>query len=286
MPARKNIIDNIIPTTKSRKNVRLAISVLIRWAKSGKTDSTYRDLIHAIGKEKYSGIGKLLKKVHYVVDGLRTQSGVKIPTLNSLVKNQTTKLPSDGFELVYPSYNDLNEEEKKVFIEGLDSKAMKFKRWDWVLDQLGLEPVKLITEEELQSKTSKMGGSCGEGKDHKQLKQYILEHPESIGLKDVVYKTDEFILPSGDRIDVYFIRKNGDRVAVEVKPKSSPDEDMMRGIFQCVKYKAVLEAVRTVECESFNVSTILVLGGSLSDQNREIASELGVDFREDFKMKS
>ena len=64
------------------------------------------------------------------------------------------------------------------------------------------------------------------------------------------------------------------------------DEDMMRGIFQCVKYKAVLEAVRTVECESFNVSTILVLGGSLSDQNREIASELGVDFCEGFKMKS
>ncbi len=285
MSTKKIIIDNIVSTPRSRELVRLIIPILIRWAKSGKTDSTYGDLIHAIGMQKFSGIGKLLKKVHYVVDELHAQSGVKIPTLNTLVKNQTTKLPSEGFELVYPSYNDLNEDEKKVFIEGLDSKAIKFKRWDWVLDQLGLEPVKLITEEELQSKTSKMEGSCGEGKDHKQLKQYILEHPESIGLKDVVYKTDEFVLPSGDRIDVYFIRKNGDRVAVEVKPKSSPDEDMMRGIFQCVKYKAVMEAVRTVECGSFNVSTILVLGGSLSNQNKEIASELGVDHIEDFKCK-
>ena len=285
MSTKKNIIDNTVSTPRSRELVRLIIPILIRWAKSGKIDSTYGDLIHAIGMEKFSGIGKLLKKVHYVVDELQAQSGVKIPTLNTLVKNQTTKLPSEGFELVYPSYNDLNEEEKKVFIEGLDSKAIKFKRWDWVLSQLGLEPVKIITEEELQSRTSKMGGSSGEGKDHKKLKQYILEHPESIGLKDVVYKTDEFVLPSGDRIDVYFVRKNGDWVAVEVKQKSSPNEDMMRGIFQCVKYKAVMEAVRTVECCSFNVSTILVLGGSLSKQNKEIASELGVDHIEGFKCK-
>ncbi len=58
---------------------------------------------------------------------------------------------------------------------------------------------------------------------------------------------------------------------------------MMRGIFQCIKYKAVMEAVRTIGCESFDVSTVLVLGGSLSDQNKEIASVLGVDFREDFR---
>ena len=131
-----------------------------------------------------------------------------------------------------------------------------------------------------------MGGHGGEGEEHKNLKQFIYEHPEVLGIKDVADKSVEFRLPSGDLLDVYFIKDNGDRVAVEVKPASSPDEDMMRGIFQCVKYKAVLEAVRTVECESFSVSTVLVLGGSLSDQNREIASELGVDFREGFKMKS
>ena len=57
----------------------------------------------------------------------------------------------------------------------------------------------------------------------------------------------------------------------------------MRGIFQCVKYIAVMQAVSTIGCESFDVSTVLVLGGSLSDQNKEIASVLGVDFREDFR---
>lgn len=285
MPTRKNIIDDIVPTTKFRESVCFIIPVLIRWAKSRKTNMTYGDLQHATGIKNIQNIGKLLKRVHYVINALEIQSGVNIPTLNSLVKNKSTKLPSDGFEIVYPSYNKLNDDEKKVFVEGLDSKAFNFNRWDWVLDQLGLKPAQITTEEELQSKTSKMGGSGGEGKDHKKLKKYILDHPESIGIKDVVYKSDEHTLPSGDRIDVYFIRKNGDRVAVEVKPKSSPNEDMMRGIFQCVKYKSVMEAVRTIEYGSFNISTILVLGGSLSKQNKEIASELGVDFIEDFKCK-
>ena len=285
MPTRKNIINNIVPTSKFRKSVCLIIPVLIRWAKSGKTNMTYGDLRHATGIKNIQNIGRLLKRVHFVINELKGQSGVEIPTLNSLVKNKSTKLPSDGFEIVYPSYNKLNDDEKKVFVEGLDSKAINFKRWDWVLDQLGLEPAQITTDEELQSKTGKIGGSSGEGKDHKKLKKYILDHPESIGIKDVVSRSDEYTLPSGDRVDVYIIRKNGDRIAVEVKPESSPDEDMLRGIFQCVKYVSVMEAVRALGCGSFNVSTILVLGGSLSKQNKKIASELDVEYIENFKCK-
>ena len=286
MATNKNIIDTVVSTPRSRELVRLIIPILIRWAKSGKTDSTYGDLIHALGMVRYSGIGRQLGDVQNVIDALQPMSDVHIPTLNSLVKSRITKLPSDGFDFVSKKYSSLDTAGKIVFVEGLDSNAIKFKRWDWVLEQLGLEPARIITEEELQSKTKKMGGHGGEGEEHKSLKRFIYEHPECLGYDDVVYKSVEFRLPSGDQLDVYFVRENGDRVAVEVKPASSPDEDMMRGIFQCVKYKSVLEAVRTVECESFNVSTILVLGGSLSDQNREIASELGVDFREGFKMKS
>ena len=188
-----DIIENIVPTQRTRELVRLIIPVLIRWAKSGKTDMTYGDLSLAVVGRKQYRLGHQLGQVHNVIDELQAQSGVKIPTLNTLVKNRKG-FPSSGFHVVYPSYNKLSDDEKRVFIEGLDSKAIKFKRWDWVLDQLGLEPVKLITEEELHSKTSEMGGSGSEGKNHKRLKKFILEHPESIGLKDVVYKTDEFIL--------------------------------------------------------------------------------------------
>ena len=61
--------------------------------------------------------------------------------------------------------------------------------------------------------------------------------------------------------------------------------DGQRLMIRYDEYKAVMEAVRTVECGSFNVSTILVLGTSMSYQNKQISSELGVEHFEDFKCK-
>ena len=179
MAASKNIIDDTVSTPRSRELVRLIIPILIRWAKSGKTDSTYGDLIHALGMVRYSGIGRQLGDVQNVIDALQSMSNVRIPTLNSLVKSGTTQLPSDGFDFVSKKYSSLDTAGKKVFVEGLDSNAVKFRRWDWVLDQLGLEPAKIITEEELQIKIKKMGGHGGEGEEHKNLKKFIynLIHP-------------------------------------------------------------------------------------------------------------
>ncbi len=285
MKDRDNIIDKVISTPRSRELVRQVIPILIRWAKAGKTNGTYGDIIHEIGMKSFNGIGRVLENIQIVIETLKRTSEVQIPTLNSLVKNKLTMLPSDGFDYVCKDYSRLDIEGKRVFVEGLDNKAFKYKQWDWVLANLGLESDIIITEEELQEKTNAISNDGGEGNLHKELKEYIYEHPKSIGLKDVVFKSKEYTLPSGDRIDVYFVKANGDRVAVEVKPFLSLDEDIMRGIFQCVKYKAVLEAVRIVESESFNVTSILVVGGLLSDQNRKIANDLDMVFYEKFRIK-
>lgn len=284
MTAHNNIIDSTIKPLRSRELMRLIIPILIQWAKIGKIDSTYDELIHAIGYSRFSGIGKQLEFVQRVIDELHARSGIDIPTLNSIVKSKADMLPSEGFSFISERYNELNNEEKKIFVAGLDSKAIKFQKWDWVLNQLELKPTQTtISETELQSIVNKMGGQGGEGEEHKRLKNYILEHPESIGLTKIESRTDEFVLPSGDRIDAYFIRKNGDRIAVEVKPSTSPDEEMTRGIFQCVKYKAVMEAVRTIECGSFNISTLLVIGSNMSQLNKSIAKELKINYIDSFK---
>ena len=171
MPTKKNIIDTIVLTPRSQELVRLIIPILIRWAKSGKTGMTYGDLNMAVVGRRQYRLGHQLGQVHKVVDELQSRSGIEIPTLNTLVKNQKG-FPSPGFAVVYPHYNKLNDEEKRVFVEGMDSKAIKFKRWDWVLNQLGLKPAQLTTEEELQAKTGKMGGG-GESSSHKRLKKFI-----------------------------------------------------------------------------------------------------------------
>lgn len=56
-------------------------------------------------------------------------------------------------------------------------------------------------------------------------------------------------LPSGDSLDVYF-QNDEERVAVEVKPATSDRADLTRGIFQCVKYTAVLRAQAIAEAGS------------------------------------
>ena len=195
MTTNQNIIDTVVLTPRSRELVRLIIPILIRWAKSGKTDSTYGDLIHALGMVRYSGIGRQLGDIQNVINALQSMSNVRIPTLNSLVKSGMTQLPSDGFDFVSKKYSSLDMEGKKVFVEGLDSKAIKFRHWDWVLDQLGLEPAKIITEEDLQIKIRRMGGHGGEGEEHKNLKKFIYEHPEYLGFNDVVDRSVEFRPP-------------------------------------------------------------------------------------------
>ena len=86
----------------------------------------------------------------------------------------------------------------------------------------------------------------------------------------------EHILLSGDRLDVYFELADGSKVAVEIKPSTSPDADVMRGLYQCVKYKTILDAEDKVHGNKANNSAILVIGGELSPENRKVRDTLGV----------
>ena len=281
--AKNNIIDSIIPQPRSREIVRQMIPILIRWAKLGLTDKTYNDMNHALGYTKFSGIGHQLGNVDRVMRVLGDETDEDIPTLNALCKNSSTRLPSSGFSYVYKSYDGMTPQEKQIFVAGLNQKAIKYKHWDWVLDELELKPSVIFTDEELLGISKPIYGGGGEGKEHKAMKEYIAAHPETIGIKGVLAFDTEHVLPSGDRLDVYFELKDGDRVAVEVKPSTSPDDDISRGIFQCVKYKAVMEAVKAVTYGNYEIKTLLVCGGLMSGQNKQLAEGLGVSYIENHR---
>ena len=268
-----NIINSVIHTKRSQELVGQIIPILVGWAKYGLTNKTYGDLIHALGYTRYSGIGDQLGNVETVMRELRKMTGEEVPTLNALVKTPKEGIPSDGFDFVYPNYNGLTLSEKLVFVAGINEKALNYQKWDWVLDQLGLQPSKIITEQELEAISVHVGG--GEGKEHKAIKDYVYKHPESLGITGVIRKVVEHPLPSGDRLDVYF-ETSDTRYAIEVKPSTSSDDDIIRGIFQCVKYKAVLEAMRKVECDRYSISTLLVVAGTMSDRNKQLAKALEI----------
>ena len=137
-------------------------------------------------------------------------------------------------------------------------------------------------EYDIKARCSHCHGAGGEGEEHKALKEFISNHPESIGIKKVKKKATEYGLLSGDSLDVYFECGNNVHYAIEVKPMSSPESDLLRGVFQCVKYKSVMDAMRVVDNGNYENRTLLVLAGEMTDFVRQVANDLGVKYIEKF----
>lgn len=272
-----NIIDKAISTQSTRSNVRAMIPVLIHWAKSGQTYHTYEDLANAIGKKRGTWIGHVLGCIQDVIETLSKQSGRNIPTLNALVNQKATGLPANGFEYVSKKYREMSPQDKRIYVDGLNKRTCDYLNWDWVLASLELSPFKPFTKNEISEilhVQPHYGG--GEGEEHKNLKKYILSHPDILGISGVVKAETEYSLPSGDKLDVYFELSNGDKIAIEVKPSISDDADLIRGIFQCIKYGSILEAIRKVEAENYSIKIILLSNRALSSLHRHLIDTLSV----------
>jgi len=96
-------------------------------------------------------------------------------------------------------------------------------------------------------------GSGGEGAEHKKLKRFIAEKPDSIGLKDVEETKLEYIFPSGDVADIVF-RLSGNRYAVVEIETTNP----LPGCFQALKYKILKCAELGLPITSSDVEAIMV----------------------------
>lgn len=280
-----HLIDDIISQKKSREIVKKIIPILVRWAKQGTTNKTYDDLTKELGYKRYSGIGKQLGMVDDVFKRFKELTGEKIPTLNALVKSKSTMLPSPGFSYVYKSYPNIEDDEKRHLVALLNDDAVHYKYWDWVLSSLGLAPsIDNIQANEKAIRSGKFYGKGGEGENHKKLKEYVYKHPETLGLTGIIERKTEYVLLSGDRLDVFFVLNDGSKVAIEVKPSTSPDADVMRGLYQCVKYKAIMDAEDNVHGKKANNRAILVIGGCLSPENQHVRETLGVTVIDNFKI--
>ncbi len=85
-------------------------------------------------------------------------------------------------------------------------------------------------------------GRQGEGLKHKALRLWVKANPGRVvpSLSDVRSETEVELL-SGDRVDVVYYAPYT-TVGIEVKSIDSNWVDLRRGIYQCVKYRAILKA--------------------------------------------
>lgn len=179
------------------------------------------------------------------------------PLLNLLVVN-VKGIPGKGANgfirdrFGLPGKGDSPIPNREDYIEKEASRVFTFRRWPRIYRRLfktappEIDPATLVqgTEEDGKPPATTKGGHGGpaEGPAHKALKAYILANPPCVGAPAEPDKSeDEYLLLSADEIDVVF--EHGDAAyLVEVKAANSDEADLRRGVYQCVKYRAVYHA--------------------------------------------
>ena len=120
-------------------------------------------------------------------------------------------------------------------------------------------------------------GRSGEGPNHKRLRLWVKKHPDKVEERfHVVRSETEVTLLSGDRVDVVYYGE-GKTVAVEVKSIDSDQDDIRRGIYQCVKYEAVMRAQYRAQGKRWSVRSLLVTESPLDDELKQIVERLKVE---------
>jgi len=179
------------------------------------------------------------------------------PLLNLLVVNIKGKPGegADGFirdRFGLPARRPIPD--RAGLIEREANRVFRFRQWPQIYKRLfktdtpQIDPLVLVQGTEADgmppstSKGGRGGGGPAESPEHKTLKAYVLAHPAIVGAPAKPDKgKDEFMLKSGDEIDVVF--EHGDAAyLVEVKSSRSNKTDFERGVYQCVKYRAVFKA--------------------------------------------
>ncbi len=227
-----------------------------------------------------SNIGKTLGVMGHMFDNV-VIDGEKVPLIQALVVSQGKKLPSDGLKEFNKTYPQLSDEKKKDFVATEYQKIFQFgDRWEKVLEELGIQ---IPFSPRLPGNS---GNKClynpygGEGSpEHIALRDYISRNPLVVGLPAGTTGITEYPLKSGDYIDVAFETEDS-VLGVEVKSRRSGNDDHERGLYQCIKYSAVLAAESNAGGTGKKTSCVLVLEGELSSRLRRVQRDLDVQVYE------
>jgi hypothetical protein len=259
------------------ERAREAFPILVRQALA-EQKIAYSDLAEEMGMRNPRNLNYVLGAIGKAIKELSTEWDQEIPPLQCLVVNKHTGMPGEGvawFISDLKDFKDRTPEERKQILSIELVKVFKYPKWENVLSAFGLKLIANAPELEDLIEKARHRGGVGECEDHRQLKHYIANNANVIGLHGFGKGSTEYCFPSADRIDVVF--SNGDRwVGVEVKGPSSPPDDIVRGMFQTVKYSALREAVLKSKSKKGKTGIILVTSAKLTPELTKLKNLLGV----------
>lgn len=203
------------------------------------------------------------------------------PLINVLVVNQQDRMPSKGAGsymanrfrnsmLASKGYKQRHPAKWREYFERAAAEVYAYSPAKWSalyarvfggsFPQAGIEAERNRrhegNEDDFGSGTHKYGPG-GEGKHHRALRLWVTANPALVRRGFAAARTEtEFCLDSGDRIDaVYHLVDR--TIVLEVKSRISNEVDLRRGVYQCIKYRAVKEAMdgrEQVPVEAFLVT--------------------------------
>lgn len=269
--------------TKYAEEARVVLRVLIRQAKANQPIS-YKNVWRETGVYYRNPLNMVLEKMGSILVDLSGSTKWKhprIPGLGVIVLRGGKKLPRITPDNADSWHKFINEEYHSDDDGGLHREkevVFNYKHWDDVLKAFNLKPypapITNISASRQAVKKWRERRCGGESREHKQLKENVAQNPDKYGFTFSQGETEHPLL-SGDSLDVFFEGRKK-VVGVEVKSRISGKEDIQRGLFQCVKYQAVLEAEQRALGTYKDVSTFLVLEENLPPDLVSVASVLGV----------
>ena len=176
------------------------------------------------------------------------------PLLNVLLIAQRDRMPSDGAgsymaaylgdrRLRARGYRDRHPDRWRAAFDKIAADVYAFDEWDRVYREAFGQPLAAPAVPEGQEDDGISHGRQGEGPNHKKLRLWVKKNPGKIKRAYKGFRPEtEVVLDSVDRVDVVFYGRN-ETVAIEVKSIDSDETDVRRGVFQCIKYRAVMEAM-------------------------------------------
>lgn len=202
-------------------------------------------------------VGALMNSIHEIAPNA--------PLINVLVVQSHSGLPGSGANSFIEKRHGEHATKvndtilKFVATETLASFNHGVEYWKEIYRKLYDEAYTPTSDDDEEQPTSEGGwGGPAESDEHKFLKEYIQKNPTCVGLpENQPTGILEQRLSSGDEVDVFFGNEET-QVAVEVKSLRSGWKDIRRGIFQCVKYQAVLNAENLV-LKNFLISKAILV---------------------------
>lgn len=266
-----------------QERARAALPLLVRQAEAA-TPIFYSALARELGIPNPRNLNYVLGSIGQTMEALSKQWKETIPPIQCLVVNKKTGIPGEGiawFLVKQEEYIKLPLRRKREIVQAELQHVYAYPHWRAVLEELLLLPAETDFTSLINTASHKFGG--GESPEHRALKEFVSKNPSVVGLpKTTAHGLTEVPLPSGDVLDVSFqTRKLW--LAVEVKSRISNYADITRGIFQCVKYRAILEAVLLSESKTQDARVVLALESALPESLVALSNLLAVEVIENIR---